>query len=224
VQKIVSFPEDGVRERPAKTDFSDGRQRDERPLLSIADPISFMEQAHDEQLRICDLLENIADSLPSRIDRLRCFFAAGKLRTSMRIHHLDEEMGLFPALRRHGQIHKSLGQSLERLESEHIDDDSLSQDIIEALETLASGGSVNSIDGLSFMLRAFFDSHRRHVAFENEMVLPAARQYLDRGELEQIEAVMLANRQVPTEQLFSRPLCSTAMTMFEGQTQNEQGH
>ncbi|MCU0831032.1 MAG: hemerythrin domain-containing protein [Rhizobiaceae bacterium] len=216
MQKIVSFPKADARS-PEDEAFAQTRQRDERAMASIPDPLGFMARAHQDQLRICELLEEIADSLPSRVDRLKCFYAAGKLRTTMRIHHLDEERGLFPALRRHAQINRSLASSLERLESEHIEDDSLSQDIIDALERLASGEAVSSVDGLSFMLRAFFDSHRRHIAFEDEMVLPAARQHLDRAELEDIEAVMLANRRMSPDELFSRHLCSTAMDLFRGE-------
>lgn len=191
----------------------DARQQPQA-IRSIPDPISYLENSHAEQLRVCDLLEEIADSLPLHVDRLKCFYAAGKLRTSIRIHQMDEDRGLFPILRRHAELESAIHASLERLEGEHLEDESLSHDIIDALERLSRGQAVHSVDGLSYMLRAFFDSHRRHIAFENEVILPKARQRLQPGELAEIEKVMLENRSSGLADFFSPSPCASAKAAF----------
>jgi hemerythrin-like domain-containing protein len=187
VQKIVTFPHSS-RPEPVHAVAS---------VRHSADPLGYIERAHEEQLRICDLLEDIADSLPLQVDRLKCYLAASRLKKTIRVHQQDEERGLFPVMRRHPELQAVLLGSLDRLESEHIEDESLACDIIDSLDVLARGEPIPSVDGLSFMLRAFFDSHRRHIAFEMEALLPQARAKLSAGELEEIERVMLANRAMP---------------------------
>jgi hemerythrin-like domain-containing protein len=188
--------------------------RREPALRAMPDPLAFLAGAHRDQLRICDLLEEIADSLPSQVDRLKCFVAAGRLRTSVRIHQMDEEKGLFPLLRRDAAADHAVIASLDRLESEHIEDDSLATDIVDALENLARGKFAGSAETLAFMLRAFFDSHRRHIAFENEVILPAAQAMLGRDALAEIEQVMLANRAVDPASFFPVTPCAPAKAAF----------
>jgi hypothetical protein len=174
------------------------------------DPLGFLELAHREQLDICNLLEEIADSLPQRVDRLKCFAAAGRLRVTVRLHQMDEDEGLFPILREKALIGGPLLASLERLESEHVEDEGLSDDVIEGLELLARGRQPRSIDGLAYMLRAFFDAHRRHIHFENEWVLPVARLHLNDDDLAAIENVILKNRSANRAAFFANQACAAA--------------
>ncbi|NJR13504.1 MAG: hemerythrin domain-containing protein [Phyllobacteriaceae bacterium] len=165
-------------------------------------------------MRICDLLEEIADSLPLHVDRLKCFYAATMLRTSVAIHQMDEDRGLFPLMRKHGALEDGVLASLDRLETEHMDDESLSSDIIDALENLARGKALQSVDGMSFMLRAFFDSHRRHILFENQIILPMARKILNADHLAEIEQVILENRSISKASFFSPSPCASAKAAF----------
>ena len=190
-----------------------GSERHAR-FRSIPDPIGFLEDAHLEQLALCDLLEEIADSLPLQVDRLRCFRAAGKLRTSVVVHQLDEDAGLFPALRRRAKLDAGLKASLARLEAEHMDDEGYASEIVDALETLARGGSISSVETLAYMLRGFFEGHRRHIAFENEIILPLARKVLTEEDLLDIEHVMLDNRAKGPEDFFAPMSCANAKAAF----------
>ena len=203
--------------RPLKSPLIDmeplGQKKPER-LQSIPDPIGFLEEAHREQLRICDMLEEIADSLPLQIDRLKCFCAAGKLRTSVVIHQLDEDLGLFPTLRRRSNLDPGVRSSLERLEAEHIDDEGFAAEVVDALEDLARGRAVSSVETLAYMLRGFFEGHRRHIAFENEIILPLARKILVESDLLEIEHVMLENRQKGPADFFSPLPCANAKAAF----------
>ena len=78
-----------------------------------------MKRAHREKLRMCDVLEEIADSLPDRIDRLKCIGMASALVPLLRsVHHYEEEM-IFSGLRgRRGSACESQS-SIRRLRAEH---------------------------------------------------------------------------------------------------------
>ena len=60
-------------------------------------PAAVMKRAHGEKLRMCDALEEIADSLPDQVDRLKCIGVASALLPLLRSVHRYEEEVLFPA-------------------------------------------------------------------------------------------------------------------------------
>ena len=60
-------------------------------------PAAVMKRAHDEKLRMCDALEEIADSLPDKVDRLKCIGVASALLPLLSSVHRYEEEVLFPA-------------------------------------------------------------------------------------------------------------------------------
>jgi hemerythrin-like domain-containing protein len=200
--------EQRIAQARAETDAIDAANRTRQPGIGHRpDPIGFLEAAHVDQLQICDLLEEIADSLPQRVDRLKCFIAAGRLRLSVRLHQMDEDVGLFPILRERAELGGPLLASLDRLEAEHIEDEGLADDVIEGLEKLARGVSPTSVDGVAYMLRAFFDAHRRHIRFENEWVLPVARVMLDNSDMTRLEQVILRNRETDPRAFFPDDAC-----------------
>src|SRR5690349_8422186 len=47
-----------------------------RKTRQAMNPLDWWRQAHEEQLRLCDELEEIADSLPAGINRQKCIYAA----------------------------------------------------------------------------------------------------------------------------------------------------
>jgi hemerythrin-like domain-containing protein len=47
------------------------------------------------------------------------------------------------------------------------------------------------------MLRSFFESYRRHIHWENAVVLPLARSRLNAEDLVRLEQAMYENRLVP---------------------------
>ncbi len=132
--------------------------------------LAIMEVAHTVVLRLCDLLEGVADSLPGAIDRATCRMLALELEPILRGLHRFEEETLFPACQ---QITGTLPKSLDRLRAEHVEDESFAGEIAEALLALSRTGSADNPEALGFMLRGFFESQRRHIAFEREHLLPA---------------------------------------------------
>jgi len=127
-----------------------------------------------EKIQLCDQLETIADSLPYRVDRLDCIRVASRLLPLLRESHRYEEEVLFPVFERHADVHPGRRSTVLRLKSEHLYDEGAAEEICERLMWIGRGGEIDNPEALGFMLRAFFDTVRRHIAFEREFVLPEA--------------------------------------------------
>ncbi len=132
--------------------------------------MSWIRQAHEEQLALCIELEEIADSLPAGTNRQKCIYAAKALCPLIRSIHQYEENVLFPHL---SQQHANSGPmlaTLSRLKFEHFEDEGYAEELTEALLRLGSGEPVN-VEAVGYMLRGFFEGVRRHIAFEKAHLL-----------------------------------------------------
>jgi hemerythrin-like domain-containing protein len=90
---------------------------------------------------------------------------------------------------------------LSRLEDEHEIDEGLAIEIASALRGLIQGAPLTNAESLGDMLRGFFKSQRRHIAWENDVVLPLARRILPPEDLERFQAgIMMSERPVCTRQ------------------------
>jgi hypothetical protein len=136
-------------------------------------PCLDVRQAHASKLELCLAAEAIADVLPANIDRLGCLQMAGELLPLLRESHRYEEEIVFPAFE-----NASAGDgtarsaTIRRLKAEHVEDECAAEHLTEVLLAIGHGGRVENAEALGFMLRAFFATMRRHIAFEREHVLP----------------------------------------------------
>lgn len=144
-----------------------------RPNAVICETLS---RHYQSQLGLCAALEDIADSLPNDVNKQKCQLAAQSISSIIKSAHDYEEAVLFPALRGAEQDLSPIGTNLERLHAEHCEDESFGEEVSDALQELASG-QLENVDKLSYMLRGFFEGLRRHIAFEQEYLLPL----LDQG-------------------------------------------
>ena len=126
-----------------------------------------LQATFERQLNLCDLLEEIADSLPDRLDRQQCLTVARMIGPLIKQAHVAEEQFLFPdVISRHGD-----GDNVvEKLRLEHIEDECFAEELTDALLKLGSGDRVN-MEAVGYMLRGFFEGIRRHIAFEREHLL-----------------------------------------------------
>lgn len=150
-----------------------------RPIRSSCDsacyrrtPCRDIASAHEAKLELCDELEAIADGLPDRLDRRLCLIAAETLPVLVSQSHAYEEKYVFPAFQRNGANRAARRMTVKRLKMEHVEDECAAQDLADILASVGQGGPVDNPEALGFMLRAFFESMRRHIAFEREHVLP----------------------------------------------------
>ncbi|RWB97404.1 MAG: hemerythrin domain-containing protein [Mesorhizobium sp.] len=130
-----------------------------------------MRRAHDEKLRLCDALERIADALPS-VDRLTCLSTANAIVPLLRSIHQYEETIIFPVYEEAMVGRNANLASTRRLRAEHVEDECFADEVTEILLAIGHGETVENAEAVGFMLRGFFESMRRHIAFEREHVLP----------------------------------------------------
>lgn len=137
--------------------------------------IERLERAHREQLALCKTLEAIADSLPDALDRQGCIQAARSLGPVIRLAHQLEEEILFPLLARSEIADFDFGPTLDRLRLEHYEDECFAEELHDVLMSYGQGTPLQSAEATGYMLRGFFESVRRHVAFERELLEPIVR-------------------------------------------------
>lgn len=135
-------------------------------------PSAVMKRAHGEKLQLCDALEKIADALPN-VDRLKCLGIANAIVPLLRNIHQYEETIIFPAYEAATGGSNANLASTRRLRAEHVEDECFAGEVTEILLAIGHGETVENAEAVGFMLRGFFESMRRHIAFEREHVLPA---------------------------------------------------
>ncbi len=146
-------------------------------------PLDVLAEAHIDQIRLCNILEEIADGLPGTIDRRLCAQASGYLENNLIEHHRQEENGLFLVLEERLHADNDLPEILDRLREEHATDEGFASEIAEKLDQLASGSTLQNPDMLGYMLRGFFEIYRRHIHWEDTILMPLARERLDAADL-----------------------------------------
>lgn len=157
-------------------------------------PLDMIAHAHAVQVQMCDAMERIADGLPDDVDRRLCAQVASCLQFDLPLHHHDEEAGLFPILKQRALVEDGVDQILDRLAAEHSSDTDFASEIAESLELLGQGRRSTNPDMLGYMLRGFFERYRRHVHWENTLVMPLARIRLNAADLKALAARMESNR------------------------------
>ena len=123
-----------------------------------------MKSAHREKLQLCDTLEKIADSLPE-VDRWKCLGTANAIVPLLRSIHQYEESIIFPAYEVAAVGSNAKLASARRLRAEHVEDECFAGEVTEILLAIGRGETVENAEALEFMLRGFFKSVRRHIAF-----------------------------------------------------------
>ncbi|MFO1033508.1 MAG: hemerythrin domain-containing protein [Hyphomicrobiales bacterium] len=129
-------------------------------------------RAHlSRQHTMCDRLESLADSLPNEINVQECLYVAQSLLPTVVTAHRFEEERIFPALKQAPHA-PTLDETLDRLGFEHMGDEQYAEEISLALKGYVTDRRSHNPETMAWMLRGFFDSLRRHIAFEREHVLP----------------------------------------------------
>lgn len=161
--------------------------------------LDIIEHEHHLQAQICDSLELIADGLPDGADRRLCAQVACALREELPLHHRDEECGLFPLIEERALPGDGITEILARLAMEHATDESFASELLESLDTLSEGGKLKNPDMVGYMFRSFFESYRRHLHWENAVVLPLARSRLRPQDIAKLEEAMARNREAESQ-------------------------
>ena len=157
------------------------------------DPIGLIEQDHCWQIVLCDALEHIADTLPNNFDPDLLHLTGEALKTVISEHNRMEEQALFPLLAKRVRPDTEFSDMAAQLCSEHETDQALAHELAEQLEIIVTGRARQNAEMLGYMLRSFFVSLRRHISWENQTILPLARNNLNKDDLEELRQWMLSH-------------------------------
>lgn len=134
--------------------------------------LALVARSHARQIALCEDLETVADGLPNNINRQLCLHLARAVCPTIAAAHDVEERVLFPAVMVLSGTIPEIDTTIERLRWEHFEDMCFAEELHDALLSIGRGESTVSADAAGYMLRGFFESVRRHVAFEQETLAP----------------------------------------------------
>lgn len=157
-------------------------------FCSLPDPLSLLEEEHELQRELCNVLETLADDLPNTFDKNLAGVAVSILENSMERHMKFEDEALFPLLRENISKGDIIHAALHCLEEEHERDCANLFEITEALKSAIEENCITNAEMFGYMLRGFFECLRRHVAWEDKVIIPAARMALSPSELTKLQA------------------------------------
>lgn len=171
----------------------------ERPALPEAfrRPLDVIRLEHERQARLCDRLEALAAESRSAPEAGCVEALLAYLSEDLAWHTEDEERDLFPMLRARCTPEDGIEEILDQLSREHDLDRDLAGFLIGDLEACA--GRLTPLPPLRFFInaRAFAETQRRHLGWENGLVLPLARKRLRPDDLDALGRNMAARRGIP---------------------------
>ena len=161
------------------------------------DPLDFILQDHERQLEICNGLEVLvsaseAEPLTECAATLLSF-----LTEDLALHVCDEEQDLFPMLNSRRPPGSNLGDILDQLVMEHETDQGLADLVIEDLRAIAADSSPEHPIRFEMNVRAFCEMQRRHLNWENRIVIPLAETLLSEADKQKLAQRMAARRRSP---------------------------
>lgn len=127
---------------------------------------------HRQLMGLCGELERVADSLPHNVNQQTCIQLANALGPNLIAAQELEEKEIFPALLSLAPCGKELGDTIRQLCQDHQMDRCYAEEVQEMLYSYGVGMLSVSHETAGFMLRGFFESLRRHLAFEDHLVMP----------------------------------------------------
>lgn len=180
-----------TQKRPTAPDPADLGQIDPKLFL---EPVDFLLADHYRQRTLCRLLDAIAAEPPGLATQVPASAVRDYLRRDLAWHIADEEIQLFPRLRERAPPNDGTVEMLSLLEREHGGDQAQANDLLDNLDRLARG--LVPIDGAAFAarVRGFAEVQRRHLAWENAMIVPLARRVLNAADKVEIGRNMARRR------------------------------
>jgi hemerythrin-like domain-containing protein len=110
------------------------------------------------------------------------------------LHTQDEEQDLFPVLARRCPSSDDIDAVFRLLRREHDCDRTLVDELVAALDALIDGQALPDPAAFIANARAVSETQRRHLAWENTVILPRARRHLNAEDLAALTQAMAARR------------------------------
>lgn len=150
--------------------------------------LAWIGREHCAELNLCNLLEQIADNLPEPLDRELANTGVLSLRHCLKRHVALEEGHLYPLLAARSRPGELTEAMLVQIRGEHAGDECLAHDTADQLEQALARGHVEKPEMLGFMLRGFFECRRRHIDWEDAIILPLAKRRLAKEDVRDFDA------------------------------------
>ncbi|MBL8673088.1 MAG: hemerythrin domain-containing protein [Alphaproteobacteria bacterium] len=166
-------------------------------LTLISSPVDFLLAEHLRHRSAMAWLELLPSMAPSDERRIAAMRLLDFLEHDLVLHVQDEEQDLFPILRVRAEEADQIEAVIAVLSSEHESDLELSASVRADLAVLTVDPSIAPVPRFD-SFRAFAEGQRRHLAWENAVVLPLARRRLQSGDLREIAGQMAARRGLPS--------------------------
>ncbi len=141
------------------------------PIRAEDDPLDLILAEHARQRVLFGLLDRVATlgtADPDTAARLQTY-----LTETLPLHWRDEEEDLLPRLRRRAEPEDAIEAALARMLHDHDASAAVAVTLSRAIALMAKGQAPDTETRAT--LRAFADRERRHLIFENAIIIPLAR-------------------------------------------------
>jgi hemerythrin-like domain-containing protein len=164
------------------------------PHERFRDPLGFIYAEHYRNRIICNTLDAAGPGWPPKLSNQELQGIVEFYTVDRPLHVADEEEMLFPLLRKRCKPSDNLPEILALLEAEHHSDASLINSVIEGLKAMIASGVVADQQLFAAKCRAMSDFQRRHLAWENSVVMPLAKRRLTAGDIAKLGRAMAQRR------------------------------
>ena len=141
-------------------------------------PLEFIFADHDRQRIVCAVLERLAGDLAAADAPENAAHVLDHLENELPLHIADEEINLFPMLRLRCLPDDGIDEMLALLQGEHREDDAHCAALLAPLRGIAAGGHPEDASEFAALARGFARFQRRHLGWENGIILPLAERRL----------------------------------------------
>lgn len=162
----------------------------------LREPIEFIFADHFRQRSLCATLDGMIAEPKSPTIRKRARAALRYLQKELPFHIADEEQSLFPLLARRAQRDDALDNLLALLSEEHDRDRDMAKALMAALRQVITGRLSPTSGTFSSAALAFSETQRRHLSWENTMILPLARRLLTAEDMMTLGHEMAERRRI----------------------------
>lgn len=164
------------------------------PENLFREPIEFIRADHYRQRQVCAVLDDIARHAEPENESEAARLVLNYLERQLPLHIADEEQDLFDRLRARCLPEDNIEDVLGNLHGEHARDEQLAQGLLAALRQIADGTPPPDTAVFRRIAASFSETHRRHIAWENDFLLPLARRRLRPADMAAFGRAMAARR------------------------------
>ncbi len=168
------------------------------PAAGFEQPFEMLQACHERVHRMLALLQRLREHLRTHGADTQAQQAARDVMRYFDLaapqHHQDEELHVFPRLLAQGDAR--VAEVVQRLQRDHVAMEGRWRSARDVLLRVAQGGVEALSAAEETVLDAFAAPYAEHIAAEEELAYPAARQAMDAAAVEAAGREMMARRGV----------------------------